>query len=104
MGHQYTGVVNPRAALQQAVQQAYQNMLVTRMDLVTHSVTIVAGTELQLDRIYVRKGKEDFSSLSFMVVSSPDKRLSPNPATKGFTKGKKRFWAKLDDCNRIEFI
>lgn len=90
--------------LQQAVEIAYDNMITTRMDKVSHRVTIVADTVLQLDRIYVRKGKEDYSSLSWLIESSPDSRLAPVPGTKGFTKGKKRFWAKLDDCNRIEFV
>lgn len=101
----HRGQHNPHMTqLQRAVEVAHQNMIDTRMDLVTHPVMIPAGTVLQLDRIYVRKGKEEFSSLSFLIVSSPDARLGPVPGTKGFTKGKKRFWAKLDDCNRIEFV
>lgn len=62
-----------------------------------------AGTRLKLDRIYIRKGKEDFSSLSFYIEDSPDARIAKGKA-KGFKKGRMRFWARLDDCNRIEFV
>lgn len=52
-------------------------------------VVLVAGTNIKLDRIYVRKGQKDYSSLSFHIVN-------------GMFKGS-RFWAKLSDCNNIEF-
>lgn len=46
-----------------------------------------AGTSLEVDRIYIRKGNEDFSSVTF----------------KARVKGKVvRFFAKLADVNRIE--
>lgn len=51
--------------------------------------TIPKGCELTVDRIYIRKGGKDFSSISFYV--------------KGLDKTRKRFWAKLDDCNKINF-
>jgi hypothetical protein len=50
------------------------------------SVTLPAGTVLQVDRIYIRKGNEEFSSLTFRVVG----------------KRNQRFWAKLSDVNQIE--
>lgn len=60
--------------------------------------TLPAGTELTVDRIYIRKGASDYSSLSFWIVSSP------HPLLKTKSKGvRKRFWAKLADCNTIEF-
>jgi hypothetical protein len=50
--------------------------------------TFPAGTSLEVDRIYVRKGNEDFSSLTF----------------KTRVNGKVlRFFAKLEDVNKIEF-
>jgi hypothetical protein len=58
------------------------------------AVTLPAGTELAVDRIYIRKGASDFSSLSFNLVATPDPRISA-------ARGRKRFWAKLADCNRI---
>lgn len=59
-------------------------------------VTLPAGTELQVDRIYIRKGLKDFSSITFYVVSSPMPELNASK------KSKRRFWAKLSDCNRME--
>jgi hypothetical protein len=65
---------------------------------------IPADTQLMLDRIYIRKGKEDFSSLSWFIEDSPDTRLNPTGLNKGFVSNKKRFWAKLDDCNNIIYV
>lgn len=55
-----------------------------------HNFTLPTGTELIVDRIYIRKGSgfEDFSSLTFRI-------------TNGNFKG--RFWAKLADVNEIEY-
>lgn len=52
-------------------------------------VTIPKGTLLKIDRIYIRKGISEYSSLTFYVGS-------------GEWKGA-RFWAKLSDVNNIEF-
>ena len=51
---------------------------------------ILAGTKLKVERIYIRKGAEDFDSLTFRVLESPDPRIV-----------KARFWAMLDDVNRM---
>lgn len=59
------------------------------------SATLPAETVLKVDRIFIRKGMEDWSSLTFFMVSSPDPRFA--------SKKKTRFWAKLSDCNQIEF-
>lgn len=58
-------------------------------------VCLPKDTVLAIDRIYIRKGASDFSSITFYA-----KNLGV-PA-----KGKRkafRFWAKLEDCNRIYF-
>lgn len=55
-----------------------------------YSVTFGAGTELRVDRIYIRKGNKDYSSISFWIKNGPYKGA--------------RFWAKLSDVNQIEFI
>lgn len=49
--------------------------------------TLPTGTSLEVDRIYIRKGNEEFSSVTFKMHV-----------------GAKvvRFFAKLDDVNRIE--
>ncbi len=50
------------------------------------------GTVLKVDRIYIRKGAEDYNSISFVVKKLPFPR-----------KGKLRFWVKLKDANNIDF-
>lgn len=61
--------------------------------------TLTKGTELKIDRIYVRKGKSDYSSLTFNVVNTTHPFLVDK---KGKKKGKLRFWATLDDVNQIQ--
>jgi hypothetical protein len=56
-------------------------------------VALPAGCELSVDRIYIRKGAGEWSSITFYLQSHPHT---------GF-KRKPRFWAKLSDCNHIEF-
>lgn len=57
-------------------------------------VKLPKGTVLTLDRIYIRKGASEYSSLSFMITQCSLERLS---------KGRRRFWAKLDECNQIKY-
>jgi len=52
-------------------------------------VTLPAGSELRLSRIYVRQGKKDYSSLSFTLG---EKKLK-----------KTYFWAKLADVHAMDF-
>lgn len=54
-------------------------------------VTLSKGTELIVDRVYIRNGAKDFSSLTFRIAKTDNKDLL-----------KKRFWAKLADCNEME--
>lgn len=44
------------------------------------------GTHMTLDRIYVRRGLAGFDSMSFIIPKTGD-------------HGRRRFWAKLEDCN-----
>ena len=64
-------------------------------------VVLPAGTVLKVDRIYIRKGQDGFDSLSFLIESSPDTRLSVCIITEqGRTRRRQtRFWAKLADVN-----
>ena len=55
---------------------------------ITAQATLVKGTRLVIDRIYIRKGNKDFDSLTFRVLKTKTQ--------KGF-----RFFAKLDDVNRM---
>lgn len=59
-------------------------------------VTLLKDTVLKVDRIYIRKGVSEYSSITFYVWSEP----GPVPAK---PKKKARFWAKLYDCNNINF-
>ncbi len=67
-------------------------------ELVTVTYTIDAGTELECDRIYIKSNsksaataEDSYDSITWKVIvdSRPSKRS--------------RFWAKLSDCNNIEF-
>ena len=63
-----------------------------------HPVTIPAGAVFSIDRIFIRKGAADFDSVTFWL------KAKQNPVTIKGRQLKKsvRFWAKLDDVNRIE--
>lgn len=54
------------------------------------TVTLPKGTRLAVDRIYVRRGKTEFDSITFRIKECPDPKFK-----------KIRFWAKLRDVNRI---
>jgi len=56
-------------------------------------VTIAKGSVLSIDRIYIRKGGSDWSSLTFFLKESPTYQFKKKP----------RFWTKLSECNKIEF-
>lgn len=58
-----------------------------------HACVIPAGTELIVARVYIRNGARDFSSLTFRIGYCEHKVWR-----------KKRFWAKLSDVNRIQFL
>lgn len=58
------------------------------------STTLPIDTVLQVDRIYIRKGADDFSSVTFLIVDGPLRKKYNNLL---------RFWAKLEDVNKIEF-
>ena len=54
-------------------------------------VTLPKGTQLKIDRIYIRRGSEAFNSVTFRTTKAcPDKRFA-----------NKRFWTKLRDANAI---
>jgi hypothetical protein len=62
-------------------------------------VTLNKGVILKVDRVYIRQGMGDYSSISFYAEF-------PGESTKTGAFGKPtsaRFWAKLSDCNNIEF-
>ena len=60
-------------------------------------VTLLKDTVLKVDRIYIRKGISEYSSITFYVWSKA------GPVAANASKKKSRFWAKLADCNNIQF-
>lgn len=76
--------------------QAEWQKLQVKIHAWPYEAVLPAGTELQLDRVYIRKGSKDFSSLTFYIVQTP------LPILAGTLKSGRRFWAKLPDCNRME--
>jgi hypothetical protein len=78
-----------------------------RRTITAEPFTMPAGSKLKVDRIYIRKGQDDFSSITFFWV---DKRIEPRFETVTWSsKPQKyparpvRFWARLEDVNNIEF-
>ncbi len=57
------------------------------------TVKLPAGSVLSIDRIYIRKGSSDWSSLTFFLKDHPTMTFKKKP----------RFWVNLPDCNDIEF-
>jgi len=63
-------------------------------------VSLPAGTELIIDRYYIRQGLDGFDSVSFRIEgASASAPLYHGIGSKA--KRQVRFWAKLDDVNRM---
>lgn len=82
-------VANPDPADVARRDELYE--LIRRQENTT--VTILAGAILAVDRIFIRKGMDDWSSLTFFLKELPGVSFKKKP----------RFWAKLADCNNIMF-
>lgn len=59
------------------------------------------GTIIIVDRIYVRQGAKGFDSVSFRCESIPDIAGAADWGKPGLRKTVGRFWAKLEDVNRV---
>jgi hypothetical protein len=66
------------------------------------SVTLNAGVVLKVDRVYIRKGLSDFSSITFYAKNLGKVKFASNIFSNSKIKSI-RFWAKLSDCNTIKF-
>jgi hypothetical protein len=66
-------------------------------------VTLPKGTELIVDRIYIRKGASDYSSITFRTNSLGSFDVPNSSYRKSKTKKSLRFWVKLQECNTIVF-
>jgi hypothetical protein len=74
---------------------------VVRYDPQPSHATLPPGTELIIDRYYIKNGLSDFDSVSFRmkgVSAVPKSRY----ASEKLTKRQVRFWAKLDDVNTMQ--
>lgn len=80
-----------------------QKLMLPKIDCA--EVTIPAGFVLKVDRIYIRKGISYYSSLTFFVK---DFKEIKTIRQKSWCRSRKvkslRFWAKLEDCNKIKFV
>lgn len=61
------------------------------------NVVLPKGTVLKIERIYIRKGNDDFDSITF---TCPEIKVVVPGRT---TRRAVRFWVKLDDANNIQF-
>ena len=97
--------IEDESASYQAYLKAYEDWR-ERADKLTVEnieVTFPAGTVLAVDRIYIRKGSSDYSSITFYAKGLGESEVT-NRWSGRTTKWKaQRFWAKLQDCNQIEF-
>jgi len=66
-------------------------------------VTIPKGSILGVDRIYIRKGAKDFSSITFYAKGLPTVTIKEKWSKNTKQKKALRFWAKLSECNEINF-
>lgn len=74
--------------LEQELDARYRELFYYRVP-----VKIPTGSLLAIDRIFIRKGMDEWSSLTFYLKEHPEHVFKRKP----------RFWAKLADCNNIEF-
>lgn len=65
------------------------------------TATLPVGTELKVARIYIRNGQKDFDSITFSAAIMP--KHWPRGLKKPLKPARVRFWAKLRDCDGIEF-
>ncbi len=79
------------------------NSKVTSLRKGTLDVTMPKGTVLVVDRIYIRKGSSGFSSITFRAKNLGEATVRGAYSTTEKKKKVLRFWAKLPDCNKMEF-
>jgi len=64
-------------------------------------LTIKAGSALKVDRVYIRKGAKEYSSITFNVQKGPENVAVAAGREHVFKKKGVRFWAKLSDVNKM---
>jgi hypothetical protein len=65
--------------------------------------TLPAGSELKVDRIYIRKGQEDFSSITLVLTKTTDPKFTKSKSVSFGTRALARFWVKLKDFNSADW-
>lgn len=85
--------------------KAYEDWRKRAYALLTDKITITlpAGTVLAVDRIYIRKEASDFSSITFYAKGLGESETKNRRSGRATKWKAQRFWAKLADCNQIEF-
>lgn len=74
----------------------WDNPATGRREIRHIDVTLPAGAELQFDRVYIRKGAASgYNSVTFRWRNAYD--------AKGKPLKNMRFWAELEDVNKIEY-
>jgi hypothetical protein len=82
--------------------EKYRNDMKTKsVDGIT--VTLPKGTILSIDRLYIRKGSSDYSSITFYAKNLGEVVIKSMYSKKTTKIKSPRFWAKLSECNNIEF-
>lgn len=81
-----------RAMTEEELERAYDSYRATNSDDTFYiPVTLKKGTQLKVDRIYIRRGAEAFDSITFRTTKiGPEKRFT-----------NRRFWVKINDANKI---
>lgn len=76
-------------------------------DLPPQKFTIPAGSRLKVDRIYLRKGKGDFDSITFLwqgCTTEPRNRVDKfSGRVDRVSRKPVRFWVRMEYANQIEF-
>ena len=68
-------------------------------------VTLRAGTRIKVDRVYIRKGASDFSSITWYAYDLGETTIvNAYRSTKKRSVKSPRFWTKLKDANNIRVV
>ena len=66
-------------------------------------VVVPKGTTLKIDRIYIRKGISEYSSVTFIMKGATPKVFMSRHGYERKCGRSIRFWARLSDVNKIQF-
>lgn len=101
--HSWENIPNPPAGLTGNFLDVWKDIETLKISQTELQVTLPKGTILQIDRIYIRKGNKDFSSITFFAKNLGSVVRDNFMSTKKTNKKALRFWAKLEECNKIQY-